>query len=208
MPYLIGRFGGPVDDFKAKLAEFDSLNLAYLAAVSGQHATKRRLDLAWSRASVLPKSSERDKLLSEINALRAQAKEDAGGGRWASIIARARDAISNARKILAKLRIPGFGAIDPISLSVVAASVATVVLALSAMRTFLSRDKRLKDELTFRERKLDALRQGVSPEAIAAIDKPADKPGLLPDLGELVGPAVAIAALVLFGPALFRKVRG
>lgn len=201
------QFGGVLDDFKAKLAEFDALSLKYLAALSGQTALKKRLDLAWSRASVLPKSASRDAALATINAQRAELKRLAGGGVWGPVVDRARRAIEQGRAALAKLKIPGFG-LDPITLSVVAASVAVVVLGVTAMTTFLSRDARLRAEIVLAEKKLDALRSGIPADQVAAIDKPRNDKGplgdLLPDLGELVVPALLVAALFVFGPKLIK----
>lgn len=203
MPYA---FAGPlsiVDDFKKKLGQFDELVRQYVAALAGHSSLGIRLDKALIAAALAPKSPARTAALADIRARQEELRALRNGGKWGPIIEKARGAVAKGRAALAKLKVPGFG-LDPFTLATVAGAIATVTLAVTAMVAFLSRDKRLREDIALTEKKLDAVRSGIPADQIAALDKPKDKGGFLPDLGELVVPALLVTGLLVFGPKLLK----
>lgn len=185
-----------LDRARAKVKEFASVSASYLRGLAALPGRAARLEELQRRAATLP-AGEREKTLAKLRALRAQ-NEDLGRGR--SVI---EASITKAREGLRKVFPTQFA--EPVSLTVVAAALAAMGLAVGYCVAWLAREKRLVAELALEEKKLEAVVAGTLPPDVLTLPKPKDDSGPLDDIMGLLKLAVVAGAAFALLPLLRRS---
>lgn len=189
-------YGGPVEDFSAKIRDFFAREKDYQQRVKELPQQQAKLAGLRSYWTAQPVGGLRTQALARIAQLELDlAAQSRGSGAIAGTIAKARAAIEKAVQLVRKV-VPGFGIVDPATLTAVLTAAAVITTALAVMGLFVSRDLRIREQIALEQDKLEAVASGIlPPDALKPKGDALDK---LAGIGALL----AVAAGLFFLPKL------
>ena len=202
MAYRIGRFAGPLDDVKKKLADFDAMAKTYASRVGDLVNLDARIRRFAVDAATLKEGPERNRLLAVAKDIRAKYNALVSTRGPVDIAVRTAQAgVQKIRDVLHALHVPGFG-VAPAIPAAVLLTAGALVAATVAMGAWLSHEKTLRQGLDVESKKLDLVAAGLLTQE--AISKPAPKDPIGDTVNKLGAGALVIAALVFLGPKLLK----